>query len=749
MRFNTFDCGKILHTNLVPHEYELDDFQVRTPTDIIGQHIHLPKWDLTSGDGAANGWNYEDGALAPGIVRERIAAINEFNHYAGTVIPAGTLEGQLAPIDLTDQAAIPTIDTGDAGSEVVKGTTELVAKEHPYFNAGNANPQTDLYLGARTVIQRILIDPVVNTSGVDRGLGLTFSHDHYGPSTFQQIGLYSTILAEPAGSTWRHNETGELLGTRDDGGPTTWQAAILPPDSAPPGSTVQSEGIKDHREFYFEMSDFQHAYEPGVYVAANEFGVPLDEHGTAISQPDPFNATMATAPALANTWQQAVNPPMKLKSVPFPDVVTANNLCPGPADVNGDGVPDVDGTGKTIRTNVSPFAPRPCVEAINISHSSMWVVNYRNEPVGLRVFDPDKMGPDGENGAQADGDKGDLAFAFQSRTDREIPQLNTSLGDTPYPTPGYCAGNGDGINCDRNPGDPFTPIMRAYEHDEVKIKVQVGATEEQHQTSFHGLKWLSNGSGFGRSPNSGWRNFQSHGISEQFSLQMPIIPDRQDVGNVTDYFYAQDATRDGIWTGTWGLLRNYKNKQSDLYELPDNNVNGDIKLVDENNFTGVCPKYEMDEFDEPIKVGKGKNAGYLEVPLRQYDVAAVLANKVLPNNLGVTIPVFDGNDPQFPSTKFREQTVGGPLNPDGGTLVYNRRGTIVPDTLTEEGVLRGGAGPLNDPTGMMYVRLEDLVPRFIQGTSPDDLPDNGDGTYGDGVDDRCQSATLIPNARYS
>ena len=48
MRFNTFDCGKLLHANLVPAEYELDDFQVRTPTDIIGQHIHLPKWDLTT-----------------------------------------------------------------------------------------------------------------------------------------------------------------------------------------------------------------------------------------------------------------------------------------------------------------------------------------------------------------------------------------------------------------------------------------------------------------------------------------------------------------------------------------------------------------------------------------------------------------------------------------------------------------------------------------------------------------------------
>jgi hypothetical protein len=83
MRFNTFDCGKILHANLVPAEFEVDDFQVRTPTDIIGQHIHLPKWDLTTNDGAANGWNYEDGTLSPLMVQERIAAINNYTALTG------------------------------------------------------------------------------------------------------------------------------------------------------------------------------------------------------------------------------------------------------------------------------------------------------------------------------------------------------------------------------------------------------------------------------------------------------------------------------------------------------------------------------------------------------------------------------------------------------------------------------------------------------------------------------------------
>jgi len=684
MRFNTFDCGKILHTNLTPHEYELDDFQVRTPTDIIGQHIHLPKWDLTTGDGAANGWNYEDGSLAPGIVQERIHAINEFNHLAGTLVPAGTLPGQLAPIDMTDLVAVATIETGDSGGTPA-GLTTLTAAPHPFFGAGVAGQD---HLGARTTIQRILIDPIVNVGGIDRGLGLTFSHDHYGPSTFQQIGLYSTILAEPAGSTWVHNESGVVLGSRDDGGPTTWQAAILPPASAPLGSTVGAELIEDHREFYFEMSDFQHAYEAGVYVGADANGVPML---TQINQPDPFNAAVADAPALHNTWMDTINPPLKLKSVPFPDVVTAEAVCPGPLNADGTGI-----------TNASPFVQRPCAEAINISHSAMFVVNYRNEPVGLRVFDPNAIGPDGKNGAQAAGQAGDLAFALQSRKDRAIPELNTSFGNTPYPQAGYCQGNdGDLINCDRNAGDPFTPIMRAYERDQVKVKIQVGATEEQHQTTLHGLKWLSNGSGFGQSPNSGWRNFQSHGISEQFSLQMPMNPDVGQLGNTVDYLYAQDATRDGFWLGSWGVMRTYGQQRQDLFELPDNPQQGPVQVVNANEFAGVCPTVK-------VKGGGGRQIANLV----EYDVTAVLANEVLPNLLGVTIPANIGGDSDGDGIG---DNAGGPLNPLGGTLVYNRRGTVVPDVNVPAedgapaGVVLGGEGALNDPTAMMYVRTSDLV----------------------------------------
>ncbi|MGH8551997.1 MAG: hypothetical protein ACRERS_01760, partial [Methylococcales bacterium] len=75
-RSNTGETVEFWHTNLVPKYYELDDFQVRTPTDILGQHIHLVKFDVTSSDGAGNGFNYEDGTFSPDEVRERIQTIN-------------------------------------------------------------------------------------------------------------------------------------------------------------------------------------------------------------------------------------------------------------------------------------------------------------------------------------------------------------------------------------------------------------------------------------------------------------------------------------------------------------------------------------------------------------------------------------------------------------------------------------------------------------------------------------------------
>src|ERR1700761_2490056 len=86
VRANNGETVEYWQSNLVPSYYELDDYQVRTPTDIIGQHIHLVKFDVLAADGAANGFNYEDGTFSPQEVQDRIAAISK---SGGLCAPAG------------------------------------------------------------------------------------------------------------------------------------------------------------------------------------------------------------------------------------------------------------------------------------------------------------------------------------------------------------------------------------------------------------------------------------------------------------------------------------------------------------------------------------------------------------------------------------------------------------------------------------------------------------------------------------
>ena len=652
LRFNSFECGVYQHSNLVPEYYELDDYQVRTPTDIIGQHIHLPKWDLTTADGAANGWNYEDGTLSPGAVQERIHALNDY-----IANPVNTGKPHLAA-------------TG-APADVVP-SAPLVAKSHPFF--GTVAPPGNIgekWLGARTTLQRWFFDPVLNSDGIDRGLGIIFTHDHYGPSTHQQVGLYATVLTEPANSTWAHNETGEQLGCRypgedadatgncrADGGPTSWQAAITP---YPGGSSLNPAGqLEPYREFYFEYSDFQHAYEAGIYVGADQNGEVLAAAGAGLSMAvsNTGNPVVECADP-ANAFRCAINPPGIAQVNPvYPDLV-------------------LEASG--LSGEVEGCTARPCPMAIDAEDPGMFAVNYRNEPVGLRVYDPNKYGPDGKLGSQADGKAGDLAFALQSREDRAIPEFNRqplggeSIHGTIFPPPI----NTGGVR----PGDPFTPMMRTYVGDLVRVKMQAGGDEEEHNATIHGLKWLQAGSAFGSAPNSGWRNNQAGGISEQFTLTAPIVPVEGDTRQAfIDYAYTMDAAQDGWWSGLWGIMRAYELPRTDLLQLTTTQV--PLHISNEDQFTGVCPN---------------------TAPGRQFDITAVAANDILPVNTDVNIyDVAPGLH------------LGVAPKTGGGTLVYNPRTTKVGgqpshDEAGNPITLPTHYGPIHDPTALLYVHTDDLV----------------------------------------
>ena len=555
-RANSEECIEFQHTNLSPDIEGGLGFQVRHNNLMIGQHIHLVKFDVQASNGGSTGFNYEDSTMSPDAVVHHIHAINE----TGGII-------------------------NEDGSRTV-----LAAEPHPFFGVP----------GARTTVYRWYADPLKNNKGEDRTLGNVFTHDHMTPSTNQHTGLYGMLIIEPKGSGWRAPETGTLLGSRaSDGGPTSWRADIL---TANPKESF--------REFTLMFQDFQLAF---------------------------------TKDGLGP--EDMVNPPGKVE-VGLPFLLEPPKVCPG------------------------GHAP-PCPEAISAEDPGTFSVNYRNEPIALRVLDPALADADHPAGKQAAGLAGDLSYAFASRTDRADPAFNVQPGF--YPP----------LTRDIRSGDPFTPMMRVYENDRVRIRIQVGAQEEGHIFTLHGTKWLQEFA----NADSGYRNAQMMGISEQFILDVPVNPNRSQLGIATDYLYSTSTSADGYWNGAWGLMRAYSLLRSDLRPLPSNPIGpAGLNILNIGSFPGMCPS---------------------TAPVKSFDVTAVTAKDALPGGTLV----------------YNSRTVnGGPLN-DPTALLYVRTadldasGKLKSDAPVEPLILRANAG--------------DCVEVTLRNNLPELLPDPGDpATWG-------------------
>ncbi|WP_437738871.1 multicopper oxidase domain-containing protein [Sorangium sp. So ce1335] len=414
IRANSGECVVSEATNVLPDALKEDDFQIYTPTDTAGQHIHLVKFDVTSSDGSANGFNYEDGTFTPQEVVQRIAAANR-------------LGGALKV---------------DGSTRERGGRIELTARPHPRI--GRDVLGSDV-LGLQTTVQRWWADPIVNQQNVDRTLNTSFSHDHFSPSSHQEHGIYMGLVIEPPGSVWRDPETGVVFGTRHDGGPTSFRADILPPAGAPD---------KAFREFCLAIADFALLY---------------DE------------------------CEQPVNPPTT-QEAPLPLAVEHRD--------------------------------EPAPEAIAAADPGGGLMNYRNEPIPLRIAERDcRTG----RVKQKPGEEGEMHNVFSSEFH----------------------------------GDPFTPLLLAQEGDDIRVRLLQGAQEEQHVFSVNGQRWRTELA----DPDSGYSNGQPLGISEHFEFGLTPVSARGDSGP-GDYLY-QSATTDDLWDGIWGLMRIEPRGTPGLLPLPE------------------------------------------------------------------------------------------------------------------------------------------------------------------------------------
>ena len=198
-RANSGECIDFKSSNFVPSFLAADDFQVLTPTDTIGQHIHLVKFDVTSSDGSGNGWNYEDSTFSPDEIRERIFAHNR------SVGPGGV---KLTP--KPHPLFAPGGDIARAAAANPERYGKLLALgQCPSQQAGESDAAYEHRLnekhrlcGAQRSTQRWWADPILNQQGKDNTLRTVFTHDHMGPSSHQQHGLYAGLVIEPANSVW-------------------------------------------------------------------------------------------------------------------------------------------------------------------------------------------------------------------------------------------------------------------------------------------------------------------------------------------------------------------------------------------------------------------------------------------------------------------------------------------------------------------------------------------------------------------
>ncbi len=597
-RANSGDCINFRHSNFVPNALALDDFQIYTPTDTIGQHIHLVKFDVTSSDGSGNGWNYEDGTYSPEEVRERVHAYNVAAAKSG----AAPLALKTHPLFAAPCAA------GDTRCEALKerGTCPPNAAAMPLHELAEKHP----FCGAQRTVQRWYADPIFDArskqddltnkpaadgrKGQDYTLRTVFTHDHFGPSSHQQHGLYAALVIEPSNSVWLALDANELnwdrLCSADASEAAAERAKVIGganlsarfDGECRARGTVAAVGPAELREPLHLRDD------GGPTTTRANIVSPLCLSGKAFggarknSNPLDPNADTACAKDLRtkNTRREF--------TVAFADFAVLYNTALEPINPE-----ERDASALRFGRRQVPIN-RPMPLAISSEDPGTQLINYRNEPVPLRVTertaDPLFGGFDYRQKACAPGDllcTGDMANVFSSLahadrdralatqdygallspTSRQVlaatklgPRVDEALASVEqwrkdfncalYPSaelPGPCRMSRH--EPWRVMGDPATPILPVYEGDPMYVRLIQGAQEAQHVFTMSGMKWLREPD----NPRSGHTNAQPLGISEHFEMDITVSPEATPR---LDSLYAGSSI-DQLWDGMWGLVRSY------------------------------------------------------------------------------------------------------------------------------------------------------------------------------------------------
>jgi hypothetical protein len=532
------ECIEFRHINELPKELELDDFQVKTPTDTIGQHIHLVKFDVTSSDGSGNGFNYEDGTFAPDEIALRICAAKN----AGM-----TTNPDRAPsaVELREVEGLCVQTEGTW--HVAKDFKDIWRKEL------QAAENRQLF---QTTVQRWFADPILSTTRApgdrggdagtraDRTLKTVFSHDHFGASSIQQHGFYTALVIEPqrsqtcpansggTGDACTDTRNGRSLVVADDkdvgarkvifdpDAVDTYNPSLI--DPAVDGALNGPGSIEDrtYREFALAVADFALLYDPRDQLAPSDFQAALAPPNKPVGREQPAHSFkgmgtlvceaiyQSDPQKLADICGSAIEPDSTDPSVLFapsgnaPPAWIANGR---PGDINGLAeLADHDtspGAGITetelaalsehliayrqkaaghVPSDTAPLAKpvagpqRP--ESISVDHHDPYLINYRGEPIPLRI-------------GEGSGGK-DENCALKAPEDW-VSDLETGVTSTCSVRKQRSGDAGDMANVFLSEvhGEPATPILESLSGDKIQFRLIQGAQEVQHTFTLEGYTW--------------------------------------------------------------------------------------------------------------------------------------------------------------------------------------------------------------------------------------------------------------------